>query len=326
MKEKEIYVPDIKDKKILYELDFNARIPFSQLAKKVGLSKQGTEYRVNNLIKKGVINGFYPIINVPKLGYFYCRMSFSFKNLTLEKEQEILNYLEKNEKVFWVFTTRGYFDLLVALWTRSLKEFILFRNEFLGRFSENIDKKFESLNTDVIFYQNRFLLRTKETLEINLQETSQKIELDKLDQEILRVLCFNARFPITDIAKRVKASAKVVAYRLRGLEKSHLIEGYRPVIDYNRLGYAYYKIWFELHNFNHLKMQKLYQYIKDNPITLYLIKGIGFPGDLDIEVIVKSNQELYHFIRDLKLKFPDMIGEQKIFMFQETKKVRFLPF
>ena len=60
---------DLKDKKLLYELDMHARQPNSQLAKKVGLSKQAVQYRISRLQEKGIIKGFYPVINVPKLSY-----------------------------------------------------------------------------------------------------------------------------------------------------------------------------------------------------------------------------------------------------------------
>ena len=43
---------DLKDKKILLELELNSRQSFSSIAKKVGLSKEVVNYRVNKLIKK----------------------------------------------------------------------------------------------------------------------------------------------------------------------------------------------------------------------------------------------------------------------------------
>ena len=43
---------DLKDKKILFELDKNSRIPLSKLAKKIRLSKEVVFHRLNNLIKK----------------------------------------------------------------------------------------------------------------------------------------------------------------------------------------------------------------------------------------------------------------------------------
>ena len=73
---------DQKDKKLLYELDFHSRDPYSKLSKRVNLSKQGVEYKINNLIKKGVIKGFYPVINVPKLGFIYCMLFLTLQNTT----------------------------------------------------------------------------------------------------------------------------------------------------------------------------------------------------------------------------------------------------
>ncbi len=317
---------DLKDQKLLYELDFQARLPLSSLARKIGLSKQGVEYKLHNLVKKGVIKGFYPVINVPKLGYLYCRLSFSMKNLTSKREQEILQYLSSHEKVFWLFTAEGDKDVLAALWVRSVREFREFVEEFNSQYGENISFKNESINTDVILYQNRFLLQEKETLEINIAETEERVLIDEVDKDILRALCLDARIPLTEIAAKIGISAKVAAYRIRRMEKEKLIEGYRPVIDYNILGYSYYKVWITLNNVASLQLKKLYHYVKQQPITLYLVKGIGFPGDLDIEVVVKSNTELYDFIKELKLAFPMMIGERRIFMFRDTLKVRFLPF
>ena len=40
---------DLKDRKILYELDINSRQPFAAIAKKVGLSKQTVINRVKKL-------------------------------------------------------------------------------------------------------------------------------------------------------------------------------------------------------------------------------------------------------------------------------------
>ena len=120
---------DLKDKKILFELDFNARMPYSVLGRKVGLSKQGVEYRVQNLIKRGIIKGFYPVINVPKLGYIYCRLSLTLQNITSEKKKEIVRYLQNNPKVFWLLDVQGIYDIFIVIWAKSLTEFREFIEE-----------------------------------------------------------------------------------------------------------------------------------------------------------------------------------------------------
>ena len=322
----EAIILDLKDKKLLFELDFNARLSYSQIAKKIGLSKQGVEYKLNNLIKKGVIKGFYTVVNVPKLGYLYCRTTLTLQNVTPEKENEILEYVIKDPRFFWVFTTQGVYDILIVMWAKNITELKNAVDDLMSKFGQHIKYKNESITTDVIHYQHRYLLNIKETKEIHIKETEEKIEIDDADKNILRLLVDNARLSLVDIGEALKISPKVVGNRIRKMEKIKLIEGYRSIIDHNILGYSYYKLWVNLNNVTKEKLVQLRNYIKSNPIVLYIVEGISLPGDLDIEIMVKTSQELFDFIKDLRMKFPTMIGDYKTFMFYETRKVRYLPF
>lgn len=317
---------DLKDKKILFELDFNARIPYSQLAKKVGLSKQGTEYKLNNLSKKGVIKGFYPVVNVPKLGYRYCRLLVTLQNMTEGKYNEIIDYLMGHNKVFWLFKMHGIYDFLIVIWVKELNEFREFKEELESKFGSYIKKAIENITTDVIHYQHRWILGNKETKEIHLKETSELVEIDKLDKEIIDVLSENARLSLVEISKRVNESAKVVGNRIKKLEEKKLIEGYRPIINHNKIGYTYYKVFINLNKISKEELKKLKVYIKSDPLVIYLVEGIALPGDIDIELMIKSNKQLYDFIEYLRFKFPTLIGEYQTIIFVDTLKVKYLPF
>ena len=54
----ETYGLDLKDKKILVELELNSRRSNNQIAKKVNLSKEVVKYRIDRLLEKGVILRF----------------------------------------------------------------------------------------------------------------------------------------------------------------------------------------------------------------------------------------------------------------------------
>ena len=317
---------DLRDKKILFELDFNARIPYSQLAKKVGLSKQGAEYKVNNLIKKGVIKGFYPVVNVPKLGYRYCRLFVTLQNMTEEKFNEIVGYLIKHNKVFWLFKMHGIYDFLIVIWVKKLEEFREFKEELESKFSEYIKKATENIITDVIHYQHRWISGTKETKEIHLKEISELVEVDQPDKKIIDVLSENARLSLVEISKRVNESAKVVGNRIKKLEEKKLIEGYRPIINHSKIGYTYYKVFINLNKISKEELKKLKAYIKNSPLVIYLIEGIALPGDIDIEMMIKDNEQLFNFIEDLRFKFPTIVGEYQTVIFVDTLKVKYLPF
>ncbi|MEK6893006.1 MAG: Lrp/AsnC family transcriptional regulator [Nanoarchaeota archaeon] len=317
---------DLKDKKILFELDFNARMPYSVLGRKVGLSKQGAEYRVQNLIKRGIIKGFYPIVNVPKLGYIYCRLSLTLQNITMEKKKEIVKYLQDNPKVFWLLDVQGICDIFIVIWAKSLTEFREFIEEVENRFGGYIKETSDTIGTDVIHFRHRYLLGKEKTEEIHIAETQDRINIDRIDQEILLLLCEDARISLVNIAQKVKESAKLVAYRIRKMEEKGLIEGYRPIIDHNIIGYTYYKIFISLNNISKGSLKELRDYIKQNHSLIYIVEGIGFRCDLDIELMVKSNQELFKFMEELRYKFPELIGEYQNVVFMNTLKVRYLPF
>ncbi|MEA3343601.1 MAG: winged helix-turn-helix transcriptional regulator [archaeon] len=317
---------DLKDKKILLEMDFNARIPYSQLAKKVGLSKQGAEYKVNNLIKKGVVGGFYPVINVPKLGYIYCRLLVTLQNTSKEKQEEIIEYLTSHNKVFWLFKMHGIYDVLIVVWAKSVTDFKDFVDELENKYGENIKRKTETITTDVVHFQHRYLLGVERTKEIHIKETSQRIKIDEVDKKILNILCSDGRMPLVEISQEVGESAKVAGYRVRKLEEKKLIEGYRPIINHNKIGYTYYKVFINLNRISKEELKKLKLYIKGDPIVIYIVEGVGLPGDLDIEVMVRSNQQLFDFIEELKFRFPTLIGEYQTVIFMDTLKVKYLPF
>jgi len=60
---------DLKDRKILYHLDLNCRQSYSQIGKKVGLSKKVVEYRVKRMEKEKIITGYWTNIDSYRFGY-----------------------------------------------------------------------------------------------------------------------------------------------------------------------------------------------------------------------------------------------------------------
>ncbi len=89
---------DLKDKRILYQLDLNARQTNTQIAKKVGLSKDVVNYRIKSLEKEGIITGYYTIIDTSKVGYFSFRVYLKLIDSTPVKEEEIINFLINSKK------------------------------------------------------------------------------------------------------------------------------------------------------------------------------------------------------------------------------------
>ncbi|MBU1197821.1 Lrp/AsnC family transcriptional regulator [Candidatus Micrarchaeota archaeon] len=328
MQEKAIQTvrPDLRDKKLLREIDFHARLPYSELARRIGTSKQGAEYKFKNLLKQGVIRGSYPVVNVPKLGYLYCRLLVTLQGVSEIQIERIVEDLKKDPNVFWLFTMEGRYDLLVVFWAKNVSDFKRMVTSFLEKHGKHVKRKVETVTTDVCHLSHRYLLEEGDKQEVSIRETDERIKIDELDKRILTVLASDARIPLIQLASAVDALPKTVAYRMKRMEKEKLILCYRPIIDHSVLGLTYYKLFVNLNSYSLVQMQTIKNWVKQNKYVTYIVEGSGLPTDLDLELIVPSNKALFEFIRQLRFKFPRIIGDYSTVVFKETRKVRYLPF
>lgn len=315
---------DVKDRKILFELDFAARQSNAAIAKKVGLSKQGVDYRIKRLEKRGVIEGFYPVINIIRLGYVYGRLFIKFQNLTTEKEKEVYAAIVNNASFKWILLTEGNYELLVSAWTTSLSGFKGIAEQFIERFGQYIKEKKESIGIKVVHFQSRYLLGTAATKEIAVAE-GPLAEVDNVERKLLKALCKDARLPVVELAAAAGVSPKAAAYRLKRLEKDGVLLGYRPNINHNLLGFTHYKILFYLSNVTKGELLKFREYLKQLPEVLYIVDEIGI-CDVDIELMLPSAQSLFGFISKIKFSFPTLIRGYEILIAKKTLKIDYSPF
>jgi len=234
---------DLRDKKLLLEIDFNARKSYAELAKKLRMSKRGVEYKLRNLEKKKIILGYSPIINAPKLGYYYCRVFVKFQNLTKEVKEKIEEYMKNHDEVGWAIWFYGINGIGFVSWAKTLSDFREKINNFYSEFHKNIQSRFESIGIEINFYKNRYLLNSQDVEKITLKERTNKFKLDKIDKELLRILIEDPRLKIVEIASKLKESARTTAYRLKRLYKNEILLGIRPILNHSLLGKTYYKVY-----------------------------------------------------------------------------------
>jgi DNA-binding Lrp family transcriptional regulator len=150
--------------------------------------------------------------------------------------------------------------------------------------------------------------------------------LDEIDKTILHQLSIDARQSLVEIAEKTSSSPKVVSYRIRRMENEGFLVGFRPIINYEKLGLTYYKVFFNL-SFGEVKeFDQFERFLLNNPKTLFIVKGIGMEGDLDVELLAESNQAFFDFIQEAKKHFPHLIRDYKYLIYTKTIKVNYLPF
>jgi Lrp/AsnC family leucine-responsive transcriptional regulator len=245
---------DLKDRKILYQLDLNARQSNTQIARKVGLSKEVTNYRIKRLEKEGYLAGYHTLINFSKLGMTSMRVYLKLIDANPEKEEELINTLVRHNKVLFVLQTEGLYDIGFALLVKNIKEFEECYTVIKEQFKPYIEAERISFHTEIHHYHRAYFLEKKhdDVPAVVIREEGLS-EYDETDFKILCLLSGNARMPLLEIAEKTGIAPRTAANRIHQLEKKKIVIGYRSICNIKKINYEYYKTDFVLRDIQHLK-------------------------------------------------------------------------
>ena len=316
---------DLKDRKILYELDINSRQSYHNIAKNVGLSKDSVIYRIKKLQEEGIIKQFHTIIDVSKLNYISFRLYLKFQNSTLQQEEEIITFLKNQKIVTWIASIEGEYNLGIWIITKSIEEINQLWKELLSKYRDYIEKKWLTIFTKVSYYPRTFILENQKNYEEYVFITEPKlVNIDKIDLEILKIMAPDSRIPVLNISEKLNITPKTVTSRIKQLIKKKIIIGYRTMFDLEKIGYQYFKIHFNLRNLTEEEEKKFRTYIKQLPNIIYDNEVLG-GDDIEIEIQVRSLKELRIMIEEMKFKFSNIIKEYKYMLFYKEHKYLFFP-
>ncbi len=315
---------DLKDKKILTLIDEDSRLSNSQIAKRVGLSKPAVEYRIQRFHKNNIILAYYSVIDFTKLGYSQYKIYFKFQDITLEDEQKIVDYWDKDKNSIWVAQIRGRWDLAVSILARSNFEFGKILSKFMNQYSKFIFAKDVLLTEYSPIYAREYLTETKPS-EFIYGIPSKIYELDDTDKKILKELSKNARINIVDLAEKTKLSRDIINYRLKKLTKEKIIVQYRCYLNLQNLGINHYKIIFRTKNLDEQSEKEIKTYVTQHKKATQFLKLIG-SWDLEIEFETENEDELYKILTDIRKRFSNVIRDFDILRITETYKYNYFPF
>jgi Lrp/AsnC family leucine-responsive transcriptional regulator len=303
-----------KDEKILIELTLNSRIPINQLAKKVGVSREVANYRLQNL-KKKIINEFYTIIDTDSLGFLRYGCFFQLKGISPVKEKEFISYLTKHDFATYIGPVIGKWNVVFDIFAKDNKHMQEIVKEIVNKVGKHIEKyavigmgaEYEGFPVK-IFGSKR---------EIIYNKSNKNFKIEKKDLKILKILSNNSRVEYKEIAGKLKMSANAIKYRIKNLEASGVIKGYTISINKRELGYEFYNLQIKIGIKNE---ESLKNFLRNNKHTTYFYRYLGNENwDLDIGLIVKNSEELREFIISLREKFEEIKIYDIYVVFEESK-------
>jgi len=149
--------------------------------------------------------------------------------------------------------------------------------------------------------------------------------LDKYDVAILEELQADARLTNAELAQRVGLSAAPCWRRVRALEQTGLIKGYRAEIDRHRLGLgvlAFVRLDAERCAGNLTREMEAAIVAIPEVVACHYISGTGA---FELQVVARDLDNFSHFAREVLLNLPNVKDIHTSFSLGEVKAGGALP-
>lgn len=314
---------DKVDKKILKELLENSRLPLSQIGKKVRLSRENVYYRIQNLIKQGIIRDFVSSIDYESLGFQQFVVFIEFDKIDQKKESQIIEYLKKEKSVSWIGILSGNWSLTFDIFAKSNIELNDFIGKFFNSFEQNIgDYIILNLQESKYFF-NKII---NESISISNTKSKGNSKVDAVDLKILKKLNEDAKISYVDLSQDLNLSANAIKKRIQNLEKNKIILGYSISINHKHFGLEWQGLQIKLRRPSKELEDKLKSYLKvSKKVIFYYHYNKSGIYDFDIGIMVKDSSDLREFINQIRKDFYDEIKIINSFLVLEEVSSHNLP-
>ncbi len=264
------------DRKLLAELDKDARQPLSQIARRLGLSQQVVSYRFQRLSDQGLLKGTLTFINTLRLGFRFYNIYLRLKFMPEDKVSAAIKQLKAMPRVAWLVSLSGQYNLLVSMIARDINDFQNQYNQVLNIMDASIIDDSVFIVTDGCQLPYPLLPgQQPELTDKHARVRGEEITVKDIDLQIMRELSADARITSLEIAQKIGAEPATIANRLKLLLKSDLVQGFKPLLDMSKLGKQWYVLLLKLKYVDEPMKNKFIETMKTLPQTFYVTQGVG---------------------------------------------------
>jgi len=313
---------NLKDKKILTELEMNARITHSELGKKIRLSKQVVKYRIEKLEKEKYIQGYNALIDLERLGETIYVIYLKLIKLSTENENSWIKEIEKNPAILGIGKNAGNWDLTIALKCKNNLELDVILKKITQGKQDKIKEKLITSEIESSYLTSKLLYKL-EGKEAHTKQ-GENIKLGDTDQRIIYELAKNCRISLVDLASKLKMSANGIKHRIKNLEKKEIIIGYKTKINYQKLGFLHFRVFLHLNKFSEELYSKIKKFLKNKGNVESISRYMGY-ADIDFRCHTKDIVDLYQLISELKDDFLQEIIEINSMIIFNWEAINYYP-
>ncbi|KAA1187201.1 Lrp/AsnC family transcriptional regulator [Paenibacillus sp. FSL E2-8871] len=121
------HLMDDIDKKIMQLLQYNARMPISQISKEVSMSQPSVKERIIKLEERNIISGYHTAFNLRDLN----RGTTTFILIKTEHCQELTDFCNDAMEVTDLFRISGEYNYLIKVQTSTIEALAEFQDHLI---------------------------------------------------------------------------------------------------------------------------------------------------------------------------------------------------
>jgi Lrp/AsnC family leucine-responsive transcriptional regulator len=319
---------DAKDKKLLYEIDLDARQGTSALGKRIGLSQEGTFYRLKRLEKRGIISGYMTLLNFGKIGYTGYGVYARFQNVTKDGKKRIIDELKQHDHIYWIAEFGGRFDIAFAIMAKDIVHFNEMFSALSTKYNDVLKDFTVAIRVELVQFPRDYLVEKTAGKRRNpgFGRRIESEKLDRLDELVLKGISDNARCSTLELSKKIRMPFSTVSSRLKRLEKREIVQGYGAQIHCQEFGYQSYQLFLNTHNMTKERRKDLFAYCQSHHNIVFFIETVG-KWNCEIIYEIEDQKKLQDLIIDMRTKFSDIIVDvESIVLFDHYVKYKQYPF
>lgn len=302
------------DKKILYELDQEGRESFAKIAKTIGTTTQVVKYHYDKLINSGIIKHFWAFVDYDKAGYsFFWGYWLKFSGLTKETEENMYADFKANKHIPIIMRCDGYADVLLGIIGQDIFHHNKVLQSIFAKYGKYITMSNIVVGLGFIKFPRSYLIGEENKIGSFAVSggTIKTKKLSEVDRKIISLLQEDGRIDFTQIAKILEVSISLVHKHYYNLLNKEVITKITYTLDYEKIGMVFYRILFEIVQYDKEQAVSLYKFCEIHPNIINYVKIMG-DWQLILDIEIENRGKLRELLREIKNNFKNIIHRIEI--------------
>ena len=316
------------DKETLFVFTENSRTRLKDASVVLKKTPQRLKYSLKVIESEGILSEPFCIFDYSRFGLILFRIYFKGGYIGDRDKESVINKLVLIPYVVSIYELSGEFDLAIEMAAPNPSRF----NKELKKVADLI----KTLNTYKVvlnlvthIYPRTYLLKTAELLMgrendviIGGDRTIERFTDNEM--AVMGALLKNPTIRMTVLSEEAGLNVRTAKSIIRDLENRNIIEGYKRIVDPNKMGINKFRLFLKLHNVTQERDTEMLDYMLSKKEIVQLNRTVG-DWDMEVDIEALDKTAIRRVIHNMRQEFTDIIETFNMIEFYQYYKRTYLP-